>query len=167
MKKLAGQIIQDHMAKELDFEDDIIEYRRLMEPTIMKEIRDTAKKSARQDQYLNKDFYIVLKTIQDRMLMQPRWIVLARQSCPTPVYKDSVWKYYHKTGTLEFLWTLPDALLYHSILKNKTKYLADKETAEITKFCILNESGELLRWVIKENGEDKKDAIIYIKEKHD
>ncbi len=158
-KKLAGQIIHEHDSLSLDLEADIIEYRRAMEPDIMARLRDTADKAKDQDGYCGKDFYIVLITIVDRVLRQPRIIPLARKSCPTPVYKQSVWKYKNTTAELEFLWSIPDSILYYHILNNQAKYLADKETQELAKFVILMESGELLQWVKKENGE-KIDAVI-------
>jgi hypothetical protein len=160
-KKPAGQIILEHDKLALDLEDDIIEYRRQMEPDIMAQIRDTAEKTKYQDGYGGKDFYIVLITTIDRVLRQPRIIALARKSCPTPVYKQSVWKYKTMTANLEFLWSIPDAILYYHILRNQPKYMNDKSTADLAKFVILMESGELLEWVKRENGE-KIDAVIKI-----
>lgn len=161
VKKTAGQVILDHNLKNYDLESDIIEYRRCMEPGIIDQIYDTARKSAKNDLYLHKDFYIVLITTNDRVLRMPKVITLARRSCPTPVYKQSVWKYHHFSDSLEFLWSIPDMLLYYHILKNKQKYLQDKECSELAKFVLLMESGELLEWVKKENGE-KVDAIIRV-----
>ena len=160
MKK-AGQIILEHDAQRLDLEDDIIEYRRAMEPQIWEMILNTVEQSKNSDLYKNKNFYIVLLQSVDRVLRQPRNVVLARLSCPTPVYKQSVWKYQAGVGNLEFLWSIPDALLYYHILRNTTTFLADKETADIAKFVVLMESGDLLEWVKTENGE-KKDAVIHI-----
>lgn len=160
-KKAAGQVILEHDGLNLDFEADIIEYRRAMEPDIMVRLRQTADKAKDNEGYIGKDFYVVLITIVDRVLRQPRIIPLARKSCPTPVYKQSVWKYKHVTAELEFLWSIPDAILYYHILNNKTKYMTDKETSELAKFVILMENGELLSWVKKENGE-KIDAVIKI-----
>jgi hypothetical protein len=158
-KKLGGQVIQDHRNLHLELEDDIIEYRRAMEPDIMARIYETAHNAKNQDLYKGKDFYIVLLTFIDRVLKQPRIIPIARRSCPTPVYKQSVWKYHHESGTLEFFWSIPDAMLYYHILRNQVKFLEDKETADIARFVILMESEKLLDWVKKENGE-KRDAVI-------
>jgi hypothetical protein len=158
-KKLAGQIIQEHDSLALDLEADIIEYRQAMEPDIMARLRDTAYKAKDKDGYVGKDFYIVLITIVDKVLRQPRIIPLARKSCPTPVYKQSVWKYKTVTAELEFLWSIPDSILYYHIINNRAQYLADKETQQLAKFVLLMESGELLAWVKKENGE-KIDAVI-------
>lgn len=163
-KKLAGQVLLEHDNLQLDLQDDISEYRRAMEPDIMARIYDTAQKAKDKDGYIGKDFYIVLLTTVDRVLRQPKIIPLARKSCPTPVYKQSVWKYRTISGTLEFLWSIPDAILYYHILHNRVKYINDKETADLAKFVILMENGELLEWVKKENGE-KKDAVITITEK--
>ena len=159
--KLAGQIITEHDSLALDLEADIIEYRRAMEPDISARLYDTAKKSKNKEGYIGKDFYIVLITIVDKVLRQPRIICLARKSCPTPVYKQSVWKYKSTSDELEFLWSIPDAILYYYILNNQMKYIHDKETAELAKFVILMENGELLKWVKRENGE-KIDAVIKI-----
>ncbi len=161
IKKLAGQVIREHDAQGLDLEDDIIEYRRAMEPDIMARIYNTAAQSRVQDGYFGKDFYIVLLTTADRVLRQPKISIFSRKSCPTPVYKQSVWKYKTLSGQLEFLWSIPDAILYYHILRNQSKYLADKETTDIAKFVVLMENGELLDWVKKENGE-KVDALIRI-----
>ena len=160
-KKLAGQVILEHDNLGLDLEADIIEYRRAMEPDIMARLNDTANKAKNAEGYCGKDFYIVLITTIDRVLRQPKIIPLARKSCPTPVYKQSVWKYKASSGELEFLWSIPDAILYYHILRNQLKYVNDKETAELAKFVILMENGELLEWVKKENGE-KRDAVIKI-----
>jgi hypothetical protein len=160
-KKLAGQVLLEHDNLALDFEDDIIEYRRSMEPDIMARLHDTINKAKNEDGYFGKDFYVVLITTVDRVLRQPKIIPLARKSCPTPVYKQSVWKYKNVTGQLEFLWSIPDAILYYHILRNQIQYMNDKETEELAKFVVLMESGELLEWVKKENGE-KIDAVIKI-----
>ena len=160
-KKLAGQVILEHDGLGLDFDADIIEYRRAMEPGIMDGIYNTVDKTRYKDGYHGKDFYVVLITTVDRVLRQPRIISLARKSCPTPVYKQSVWKYNYETGKVEFLWSIPDAILYHHILRNQLKYSNDKETADLAKFVILMENGELLEWVKRENGE-KIDAVIKI-----
>lgn len=160
-KKTAGSQILEHDAQRLELEDDIIEYRKSMEPEIMDAIYNTAHNAKSQDGYVNKNFYVVLLTTTDRVLKQPKIITLARKSCPTPVYKQSVWKFHADTSLLEFLWSIPDAILYYHLIRNKAQGLADKETADITKYVMLMENGELLKWVKRENGE-KQDALIVI-----
>lgn len=161
MKKTAGQQILEHDGLQLDFDADLIEYRRQMEGDIMTRVYKTAQEAKHKDQYIGRNFYVVLITTADRVLRQPRIIVLARKSCPTPVYKQSVFKYHSQSDQLEFLWSIPDSILYYHILRNTPKLLQDPECAQITKFVNLMESGELLSWVKKENGE-KIDAVIKI-----
>ena len=162
-KKTAGQQILEHDALRLSMDDDVIEYRRTMEGDVVRRLHETAHTTKLKEPYIGKDFYIVLIISEDQVLRQPKIIILARQSCPTPVYKQSVWKFMHATGELEPLWTIPDKILYYHILNNKQKYITDKECSELAKYVILMESGELLQWIKKENGE-KQDAVIKIKQ---
>lgn len=163
MKKLAGQQIVEHDGLALDLEDDVIEYRRQMEPDIINNIQATIENAKKHDLYKNKDFYVVMLSFIDRVLRQPVIKIFARRSCPTPLFKQSVWKYNHSSGSLDYLWTLPDSLVYYHIVREPAKFLGDKETADMAKFVLLDNSGELLEWVKKENGE-KKDAVLFNKE---
>lgn len=156
-----GSVIAKHNAQALTLEDDVSEYRKAMEPDIVRNIETTVINALNAPQYVGKNFYIVLLMKVERIGGAPRTLVLARQSCPTPVYKQSVWKYHRASGSLEFLWSIPDAITYYHILRNKDKFLLEKELSELTKFVLLMESGELLEWVKKENGE-KIDAVIKI-----
>jgi hypothetical protein len=104
----------------------------------------------------------VLAMKTERVGGVPRTWVFARQSCPTPTYQQSVWKCHHQTGALEYLWCIPDQVLYWHVIHNAHKYINDAETAGMAKFCLLMESNELIEWVIKENGE-KPDGVIQYK----
>lgn len=159
-KKTIGSQILEHDTKRLALEDDIIEYRKQMEPDILKKLYNTAFAVKDNDLYRNKYFYVVMLTINDKVLRTPRIVMLARRSCPTPVYNQAVWKFDHLTGTLEFLWSIPDSILYNHIIANPEKYINDKECSDTAKFVILMESGDLLKWVKKENKE-KRDAVIF------
>ena len=165
-KKLAGQIVLEHDLERLELEDDIIEYRKRMEPSVMKDVQDCALKAKDHIGYINKDFYVVLIITTDRILRQPKFMKIARKSCPTPVYKQSVWKYRHLVNDLEFLWSIPSKELYYHILRNKYQFLNDRETQKLAQFVILMETGDLLKWVKKENG-NKIDAVIKIKKQEE
>ena len=163
MKKTYGQQVLDHWGTEHSDDDDVIEYRRAMEPEIIKNIWKAIEKAKNQDLYRNHDFYVCLLMKTERIGGAARTFVLARKSCPTPTYQQSTWKYHHESGSLEFLWSIPDKILYYHIVNNAQKYLADKECEGLAKFVLLMESGDLLKWVIKENGE-KPDAVIKYKD---
>ena len=166
MKKTFGTKLREHQAKNLSLDDDVIEYRRQMEGEIMANVHKAVAEAKDQPLYLNHDFYVVLLIRKERFGDSPNTLALARRSCPTPVYKQSVWKYHTHSGSLEFLWCIPDAVLYHHILRESQQYLSDPETQQLAKFVILMESGELLDWVKKENGE-KKDAVIKLHKEGD
>jgi hypothetical protein len=162
MKKTYGSKLIDHIAKNHTLDDDVIEYRRKLECDVLKEIENVIAKTRNAPLYRFKDFYIVMLTKVERLGGVPHNMIFARRSCPTPIYRQSVWKFKNVADQLEFLWAIPDSILYNHILRNKEKYLADKECAELAKFVILMESGELLEWVKRENCE-KIDAVINIK----
>jgi hypothetical protein len=160
-KKKAGQLIVEHEQKQIMLEDDVREYRKAMEPHVLQDLYKKVAEAQKHDIYANKDFYVVMLFGPQRVLRHPQRIILVRQSCPTPVYKQTVWKYNHLSGTLQFLWQLPDMFQYYEIVNNQHRYLMDKNRKEIAQFVILDHTGELLKWVKKENG-NKIDAVIKI-----
>lgn len=160
-RKTYGQRVHEHWLNNPGEEDDVIEYRRRMEIELIQKRDAVIEKAITDAAYEGKDFYIVMLFKVEKIGQATRTFVFARLSCPTPVYKQAVWKYHRGSGVLEFLWSIPDAILYYHVLRNQKQYLDDKETAGLAKFIILMESGELLEWVKKENGE-KIDAIIKI-----
>lgn len=142
-------------------EDDVIEYRRQIEAEIAQKLPKIVLEAKNSSNYRNRDFYICLHTKIERIGQQPQFIMLVRRSCPTPVYQQTVWKYHHVSDSLEFMWQIPTGILYYHILNNSQKYLLDPETKQLAQTVILMESGEMEKWIIKENG-NLKDAIIKI-----
>lgn len=164
--KTVGKVVQENNDKHLFLEDDVRSYTEAMSPLIEKALQDTVIQASAHDLYRHKNFYVVLVKNVDRILGQPKFQCWARRSCPTPVYKQDVFKYHYLSGELEFLWCIPSATRYYDILLNKKKYLENKSTARLAQFVCLMESGDLLKWVIKENGE-KPDAVITINKQKD
>lgn len=160
-KKTYGDLIELHRQENHEMEDDVIEYRRQMESSILRDIYGVVKAAKKHPLYLHRDFYVVLLIKNEKIGEATRTFAFARRSCPTPLYKQAVWKYHNNSDSLEFLWSIPDKILYYHIVRNANKYLNDKECASLAKFVILMESGELLKWVKSENGE-KTDAVITI-----
>lgn len=167
-KKTYGEVIAEHEEKNLTLEDDIREYTRLMSRAAYTAIWNEINQKKSETYYHHKDFYITLHLIVERVFNKPKFIAIARQSCPTPVYRTSVYKYHHRSGSLEFLWDIPDKIKYYDIVHNPQKYLShpSKTIQNRAKFVLLMESGELLTWVKKENGE-KTDAVIKIQPQSD
>ena len=159
MKKTLGEVASE-VAQRATLDDDVVEYRRKMEGKVVELLHQTADEASKNILYAGKDFYVVgLPNMERAIANVPRWRFWARRSCPTPVYKQAVWKYHCKPNTLEFLWALPSESLYYHLMRNFATIPKDQHT--LANFCFANESGHLLKWVIKENGE-KQDAVIKI-----
>jgi len=63
----------------------------------------------RKDSSIEKDFYVIILTKQERHLKNVlRFYYFYRQSCPTPTHDQTVFRYIRKGDELEFLWTVPD-----------------------------------------------------------
>ena len=163
-KKTFGQQVNEHRAQKHEDLDDVIEYRRMMEPEIIKNIDDTIANAKDKDLYKGHDFYVVLLMKTERMGVVPRTWVLARRSCPTPTYQQHVWKYHHESGTKEFLWGIPDQILYWHIYHNMSRYLRDQETFALASNVLMMEDGSLEEFVSRENDE-KPDGLIVYKDK--
>jgi hypothetical protein len=161
-RKTVGEQVQENEARGLTLEDDVREYTYVMGRDIMKEMRAFADSVSSSEAFIGKDFYVVLVINADRMLHQPKFQFLPpRYSCPTPVYKQAVWKFHKNTKELEYLWNIPSKQRYEDILKNKQKYLEDPKWKKQAEIVLFMESGALLNWVKKECGE-LPDAIIRI-----
>jgi len=161
--KTYGQILAEHRSKKLLAEDDIREYTNAMQPAIMAQIDDGIKQALLEPQFQGKDFYIEMRIKLHYLGRVPETIVFVRHSAPTPSFKQTVWKYYHESGTLDYLWHLPDKRMYDYIVQNMHEVAQHKEYEGMVKFISMDASGELLRFVKKLNG-DKPDALIKITE---
>jgi hypothetical protein len=132
-----------------------------MEPDILKRIYHKIAEGKLHPIYGNKDFYIeIIFRIQHiGQAIDP--LIVHRSTCPTPSTAQAAIKYHNASGAIEWLWTLPTPITYYSIINNMQKFLDDKETQQSAQFCYLHHTGDLLKWVIKENGE-KQDALIIL-----
>ncbi len=131
----------------------------------MKKLYAVAQETARQDYFLNVDFYIVLVPTNERTAqMDPADFYFVRRSCPTPAYNQNVFKYHVSDKSLEFLWSIPRKARYWQLYANRNKYMTDPVMKSRTSFVVMMESGKLLEWVAQENGEDlsKPKAVIKI-----
>ena len=161
LKKTVGQQIQEHNDKNIPLEDNVREYTNEMAPLLLKIMYEAVNTALTSPLYHHKNFYIVLVKNVDKILGQPKFQCWARRSCPTPVYKQDVFKYHYLSGELEFLWCIPDQDRYWDIVRYPQKYLDKKETKRLARFVLMMESGELLEFAKKENGE-LPDALIMI-----
>jgi len=159
--KTYGQVLAEHRAKGLLVEDDVREYTKAMEPKIIAQIEDGIKQALAEPQFQNKDFFIEMRIKFHHLGRVPETIVFVRHSAPTPSFKQTVWKYYHQSGQLDYLWHLPDKKMYDHILHNLNEFSQLKEYRGLFIYIVMDAKGELLRFAKKLNG-DKPDAIIKV-----
>lgn len=130
----------------------------------MASLYNVANETRKNLYYTNIDFYIVLVPTHERTAeMKPEDFVFVRRSCPTPGYNQNVFKFHKDTGSLEFLWSIPRKAIYYDLYKNRMKYLSNPKLKPRTAFVVMMESGELEKWVAKENKEDPKKPKAIIK----
>lgn len=159
MNKSYAQKVHEHRQSGVQNEDHVIEYRKQWEPLMLNELHLTVHEAKKVESYINQDFYITVKTVWEHLMKVPKFICIARHSCPTPVYSEGVWKYNNNSASLEFLWQIPSQSRYQDVLKNPQKY-QNKYWGNIPKFVHLMENGKLLEWVRKENNETGKDIAV-------
>ncbi len=100
------------------------------------------------------DFYIVVETKKEpKMKNVIRNYFIARQTCPTPTYDNSVYKYHWKDEHLEFLWVLPSRDVYNMFKDRALEIPSDQK--ELLGYVLDDSDGTLLRLCKKLNGEIK------------
>ena len=63
----------------------------------------------RKDPAVSDDFYVVVLVKKERHLQNVvRQLFFYRQSCPSPEYDQTVYRYVRKGDEIEFLWTIPN-----------------------------------------------------------
>lgn len=98
------------------------------------------------------DFYIVVETKKEpKMKNVLRNYFIVRQSCPTPTYDNSVYKYHRRDGNLEFLWVLPSRETYN-MMKDRALEIPSEER-QLLQFVLDDADGTLLKICKKLNKE--------------
>jgi len=81
------------------------------------------------------DFFIVVLSKRERLLTKVfRNYFFARQSCPTPTYDQTVFRYLRNDDVIEFIWTVPD-LETATVFKANRHQVAPEEM-ELLKFVL-------------------------------
>jgi hypothetical protein len=101
----------------------------------------------------HQDFYIDIWVKWEKVLGQKvlRTYPFVKKVCPTPQYDQTLYKYNHKDGSLEYLWTLPDRDTYEWYIDNAA--IVHKDRWELLNFVLKDKNGDLLRQAKILNGE--------------
>lgn len=104
------------------------------------------------------DFYIICLTKKERLMQNVlRGYFFARESCPTPDYDQSVYKYVKEDARLDFLWVIPSADVVNYMKNNPNQVEPNKYA--LLGFVMQFADGSLLR-LAKTLNKEKKDSNI-------
>jgi galactokinase len=102
--------------------------------------------------HFNNDFFVVIITKKEPLLDNVlRQYFFARQSCPTPDYDQTLWRYHQSDQSVEFLWVIPskDTCLY--LIDNAVEVHPDEKG--LLQFVLDFADGSLYALAKKLNGE--------------
>ena len=98
------------------------------------------------------DFYIVVETKKEPLMKNVlRNYFFTRQSCPTPTFDTTVYKYHRNDAITEFLWVVPCKEVYEDSKNNALQVPA--QFRELLQFVLDFADGTLLRRCLILNGE--------------
>ena len=107
------------------------------------------------------DFYIVVITKKEPLMQNVlRNYFIARLSCPTPEWDQSVYKYKREVDVADYLWTIPDKQTCELILRHKDQ--VPKEEKLLLHFIENFYRGKLLELAKKLNNEKKDSNLLNI-----
>lgn len=107
----------------------------------------------------DKEFYIVVLTKAEKILKKVvRNYFFARQSCPTPDFDQSVFKYNKESEKIDFMWTIPSLDACEYLIKHATEIPTNER--ELLGFVAQFVTGKLLERSKKLNGEVKDSNIL-------
>lgn len=159
-KKTAGQIVAEANANiDQYFYENYLDFKKTNSQKLMEAIHENIRLDKDGPTFAGKDFFINVLHVIDAGLGRPVNKIWTVWDCPTPIYKQSVFKFHRQGERLEFLWSIPSKQRVDDVVKDPTKYLFDKKHGDWAKMALLYRSGELHKWAKKQLG-DKIDNII-------
>ncbi len=135
---------------------DPIELERAMQEDYMKNLVECAENASKK---WKKDFYIAVLTKNEKLMPNVfRNYFAARESCPTPEYDQSVFKYNYGLEQLEYIWTVPSKdSVYHLINNSHLVVFAERE---LLLMCRQFVDGSLFTLSKKLNGEQADSPLL-------
>lgn len=111
------------------------------------------------------DFYVVVITKNEKLMPNVfRNYFTARQSCPTPNYDQTVFRYIRAAEEIEYIWTIPSREASHH-LKNNALQVHPSEK-ELLNMVLAFADGSLYKLSKQLNGERDDSPLIAEKESH-
>lgn len=106
-----------------------------------------------------KHFYIVVITKKERLMQNViRNYFMARQTCPTPEYDQTVYEYSDLTGDLKFMWVVPSKDTCEELKENALNVAPEER--QLLKFVLDFMDGTLLKIAKRLNGESVNSPLL-------
>ncbi|HUV84175.1 MAG TPA: hypothetical protein VMV86_00615 [Methanosarcinales archaeon] len=132
--------------------NDTVEVRELskeMNKDYMTTLIDTALKD--KSKYEG-NYYVVILTKRERLIKRVlRNLFFTRQSCPTPSYEQTVYKFDPKEESLEFLWIVPSKGICKIMYKQR--HAIEIQSDALLPYVIDFYEGKLMRKAMELNKE--------------
>jgi len=154
-RETVGKISSDLLLQEAPTKDPI-ELEREMHTDYEKNVWDCVQRCIKE--FPHSDFFVIVVTKKERLMQNViRNYFFGRQSCPTPEYDQTVYRY-TAAGDLEFLWVVPSKDTCELMRENAL--MIAPEEKELLRFVLEFYDGTLLKISKKYNKEAALSNII-------
>lgn len=154
-REKVGKISSDLMQKKQDC-TKVEDLQHGMQEDYMKELMSCIDNN--YEKYPH-SFYVVVLTKAEKLMPNVfRNYFLARSTCPTPSYDQSVFRYNKSTGRIEYLWTVPDRNVCQHLKDNASQVVESEKM--LLQFVLKFLNGTLLESCKKINKEQSDLNII-------
>lgn len=121
---------------------------------VMKKLEEGKKK-------YNSDFFIEMCERKSKLWnVNPEWLPMARRSCPTPMFEQSVFHYRKADDALDYLWTIPNIDACCWLLHNAL--LIPEDQKWLLSFVIDYKDGKLFKQMKQLNKEFEPSSSLII-----
>lgn len=154
-RETVGKVSSDLLQKDMG-PQTVVDMQREMQKDYLKNLVDCINN---HKNVFPSDFFIVVISKNERLMPNVfRGYFLARLSCPTPEYDQTVFKYNKDAEYVEHIWTIPsqDACNY---LHENAKYVVTEEQ-ELLQYVLRFLDGSLLKLSKQLNGEEPDTPFI-------
>ncbi len=128
------------------------------EKSYEEEIWDTISQG-KKDPSISGDFYVIVVLKKERHLANVlRQFFFSRQSCPTPEYDQTVYKYIAAEEKIEYLWTVPDVETCNYLPLYKSSLPQDHLL--LLSMIEAFKRGDLDKWAAKLNNEPTQVILL-------
>lgn len=154
-RKTTGQLYIDALERE-DHPVEVEELRRYYHRDYEKNMYECLERGKKE---FNGDFFIHVETKREKLTPNViRNYFIAKQTCSTPWYDQTLYKYHQKDDRIEFLWVVPSKPTCIDYRNNALD--AGDEEKHLLKYILDYYDGTLLSRCRELNGEDPLPRII-------